>query len=48
MAKKQIAKEIAKHMNMINNEVNIERQTKVLMNNMSKNELEAALRGFNK
>lgn len=48
MTKKQLATKVAEHMNMINNNVDIKRQVKVLMDNMLKNELENALKSYEK
>ena len=46
--KKELAKEVAIHMNKINNNINIERAVKALMNGMTKHELECAIRNHNK
>lgn len=48
MTKKQLATKVAEHMNTINNNVDIKRQTKVLMNSMLKSELENALKSYEK
>lgn len=48
MTKREIATKIAEHMNRINGNVNIKRQTKVLMQNMIKSELENALKSYEK
>ena len=46
MTKKAIAMNIAAHMNKINNNVEIKRMANVLINSMTKEELEKALRSF--
>lgn len=46
MTKKETAKMIAEHMNAINNNVNIERMTKVLVNKMTTKELNATLKNY--
>ena len=43
-----IAQVIAKHMNKINNDVNIDRMTKVLMSGMTTRELNAILKNYEK
>lgn len=45
--KKELAKAVAAHMNKINNDVNIERTAKALMNGMTKHELEKAISNYN-
>jgi len=39
MTKKEMARKVAEHMNKINSNVNIERQTIILMKGMTTNEL---------
>lgn len=48
MTKKEMAKAIATHQNSINNKINIERQTKVLMNGMTAHEMQKCLENISK
>ena len=48
MTKKEIARAISEHMNKINNDVDIERMTNVLIDKMTTKELNAALRNYEK
>ena len=46
MTKRETARKIAEHMNRINKEVNIERQTKILIAGMTTAELRKALNSY--
>lgn len=44
--KKELAKAVAAHMNKVNNNINIDRAIKALMNGMTKHELEKAISNY--
>jgi hypothetical protein len=48
MTKKELATQIAQHMNKVNSNVDIERMIKVLSKSMSIHELECCLRSYNR